>query len=118
MVAWIRTTLALYRHAKKKQEMTLNALDHGVLMTAPKWLNLMASGRLNLFLPWRRFGESGIQCSSKIPRVILSGDLWVLYGDINYKHITFSKYYNASCWGYLVVSVVSRLVVLWQQAYC
>ena len=68
---------------KEEAETTLNASDHGVLPAAPKWLHLTASGRLTFYLPWKRYGESGIQCGSKIPRVLLGGDLQVLYSDIN-----------------------------------
>ena len=68
---------------KGESERTINASDHSVLLAAPKWLHLTASGRLAFYLPWRRSGESGIQCGSKIPHVLLGGDLQVLYSDIN-----------------------------------
>ena len=68
---------------KEEAERTLNESDHGVLPAAPKWLHLMASGWFTFYLPWKRSGESGIQRGSKIPHVLLGGDLQVLYSDIN-----------------------------------
>ena len=68
---------------KEEAERTLNSSDHGVLPASPKWLHLTASGRLTFYLPWRRSGESGIQRGSKIPRVLLGGNLQILYSDIN-----------------------------------
>ena len=68
---------------EEEAERTLNATDHGVLPAAPERLNLMASGRLTFFLPWRRSGELGIHCGGENPCVLLGSDLRVLYSDNN-----------------------------------
>ena len=52
---------------KEESERTLNAPDHGVLPTAPEWLNLTASGRLTFFFPRDDMGSRVSIAVAKAP---------------------------------------------------
>ena len=52
---------------EEEAEMTLNAQDHGVLRTAPKWLTLTASGRLTFIFPGDDLGSQVSIAVAKAP---------------------------------------------------